>query len=198
MYKRILVSGALGGVVLLACTFMANVMFGLMPRIEMNRVSDEPALYRHLKASVPAPGAYLVNPEVTAEGRFPDNEPVFSVRYGGMGHEAAGTLFLTETTQLFASAILAAGLLAFASPRVLSRYTRRVLFIATLGLLFALVGDLPRIGIGGYPPDSGLWLAAHRLTSWILVGLVMAWPMRVRETAHQRKENEHGMDGIRK
>jgi hypothetical protein len=187
MSRRVLISGGLGGVVLLAWTVVANVIFGLTPRIEMNHVSDERALYTHLKGSIPAPGAYLVNPELTPEGRFPENEPVFSVRYSGMGHEAAGTFLLVETVQLFASTILVAALLAFASPWVLSRYARRVLFIASVGLFVVLAGDLPRIGIGGYPPAPGLWLAANRLVSWILVGLVMAWPMRQTAGAIQGK-----------
>jgi hypothetical protein len=59
--------------------------------------------------------------------------------------------------------LLAAWLLSQASDRILAAYPRKVLFFSALGLLLALVCDVPRFGIGGYPPQDALVFAANRL-----------------------------------
>ena len=178
MLKRIAVSGALGFVAMFLWTFVSNAIFGFANRVEMNRIPNEPEVYRVLKENISAPGAYLANPSLTPEGRFPDREPVFSVRYSGMGHEAAGRMVFIEPAIALVAAILAAGLLSMASPRILSRYSRRVLFVVVIGLLLAVFGDLAKAGIGGYPARTALLLAARDVVSWTLAALVMAWSMR--------------------
>lgn len=78
----------------------------------------------------------------------------------------------------FAAPMIAAWLLSCASDRVLSRYSRRVIFFVAIGLLVAVFGDLPKLGIGGHPPSSALLLSAYDVVSWTLCGLVAAWVMR--------------------
>jgi len=178
MLKRVLVSGALGGVVLLAWTFVTNAVFGFTQRVEMKQVSNERAVYAVLKENVVEAGAYLVNPAPTPEGRYPDGEPVFSVHYAGFGHEAAGRLVFFLPILLLAASILASWLLSMASPRVLARYAHRVLFVVVIGVVLALFGDLPKYGIGDYPAAPALLIAANHVLSWALAGLVIAWQMR--------------------
>jgi len=67
-----------------------------------------------------------------------------------------------------------AGLLCFTSSRILSTYSRRVLFFAGIGLLFAVFSDVANFGIAGYPLRSVLLLAANGLISWTLAGLMVA------------------------
>jgi hypothetical protein len=76
------------------------------------------------------------------------------------------------------SCVLAAWLLSKTSRRVLSSYARRVCFIASIGLLVAVFGELSKYGIGGYPLKSALLLAGYDLVSWIIAGLVIAGFMR--------------------
>lgn len=178
MLKRILVSGLLGGIVLFLWTFLVNGVFRLTVRLEMNEVADERSVYALLKENVVAPGAYIVNPPFTPDGQFPAGEPVFGIRYSGIGHEAAGRLLVMHLAIAFIAPTLVAGLLSMTSARVLSRYARKVLFIALIGLLLAVFGDLPKYGIGGHPASAALLIAANHAVSWVLAGLVMAGTMR--------------------
>jgi len=181
MVKRLLTAGLLGGVALVLWSFVVNGIFGFTSRLELNRVPDEPALYSVLEAEIVEPGAYVVNPELGPDRRFPADEPVFSIHYSGMGHEAAGRLQIMRLALAFATAFLVAGLLSMASDRVLSRYWSKVLFVALVGLLLALFGDLPRAGIGGYPMESALLIGANHFLSWVFAGLLIAWAMRAPE-----------------
>ena len=178
MLKRILLTGALGGVVLVLWAFVANGIFGFTRAIEMNQIPNEHAVYSVLRETITAPGVYVANPEPTPGVGFPAGEPVFSIRYGGMGHEAAGSLFIGQLVLTFAASILVAGLLSATSANVLCRYTRKVFYIICIGLLLAVFGDLSKYGIGGYPASSALLLAANHVVSWSLAALVMAWSMR--------------------
>lgn len=175
MIKRIFLAGLLGCLTLMVWAFVANGFLGLTARIAMNRVADEPATYRVLKENVTAPGGYMVNPPLTEEGVFPPGEPAFGVRYGGVGHEAAGRGALLHLALAFVTATLAAALLSAASERVLRGFWRKVAFVAGIGLLMALACDVPEHGIGGYPMASALALAANRLLSWTAAGCAMAW-----------------------
>ena len=183
MLKRIVWAAALGLIATFVWTFVVNGIFGFTLRVEMKPVPNEPEVYRVLKKNVVLPGAYMANPALTPEGQFPAGEPVFSVRASGMGHEAAGRMVLVGPAISFITLLLAAGLLSMASPRILSRYSRRVLFVVVLGLLLAVFTNLTKIGIGGYPLQTALLLAARDVALWAVAGLVMAWPIRAPEGA---------------
>jgi hypothetical protein len=174
MLKRILLSGILGGVVLLLWTFVLNGIFGFTARVEMERIPNERSVYSVLKDNVKAPGVYLANPEPVPGVGFPPGEPVYGIRYSGMGHESAGRMLYMEPAIVIVAAILVAGLLSMTSRRILSRYSSKVLFVFVIGLLLAVLGDLAKIGIGGYPVKTALLLAARDVISWTLAGLVIA------------------------
>lgn len=174
MLRKVLIAGVLGGFALMLWTFATNVFFEFNRKIDMKRIPNESSVHQVLRENLVEPGGYVCNPPLTPVGVFPGNEPVFSIRYSGMGHEAAAVEFVVQTAMAILSAIIAAWLLSVASNRILSAYSRRVLFISALGLLFALFSDLAKFGIGGYPLRSVLLLAANSFVSWILAGLVMA------------------------
>jgi Na+/serine symporter len=113
---------------------------------------------------------------------FPPGEPVFGIRYSGFGHEAAGRIELTGLGIAFSATTIAAWLLLYSGGRVISRYSRRVLFFAVIGLLFAVFSDLTKCDIGGYPLTSALLLGAFDFISWTLAGLVMAWRIKPEPT----------------
>jgi hypothetical protein len=178
MLRRVLVSGLLGFVALTLWTFVTNAMLGLAVRVEMERIPEERVVYQVLKERIASPGVYLANPALTPEGVFPAGEPVFGIRYAGFGHEAAGRMVFIEIAIALAASLLTAALLFFASDRVLSRYGRRVLFVAAIGLLLAVCADMGRYGIGGHPLHSAVLLAANRIVAWALAGLAIAWQIR--------------------
>jgi hypothetical protein len=178
--KNVVSAGLLGGVVLILWTFVSNGLFGFQSRIDMRQLPEEPQVYETLKEHVRTPGRYAVNPQLTAEGRFPDDQPVFSVLYGGVGHEAAGSLMLLGFILFLLTPMIGAWMLTQASTRVKSSYGRKVLFFTAIGLLFAIYGDLTSYGIGGYPLNGALALAAYHIVTWTLVGLAVAWRIRPR------------------
>ena len=178
MTKKILISGLLGGIVLILLTFILNVVFGFKSSMDMKQISNERQVYEILKENIAEPGRYIFNPEVTAETGFPGAEPVFSVLYSGIGHESAGGLMLVELMVFFLAPIIAAWMLSVTSEQVLSSYPRKVLFFVAIGLLFALFTDFSNFGIGNYPLSDTLILAAHNIFVWTIVGLVVAWRMK--------------------
>lgn len=174
MLRKVLVAGLLGGLVLIVWAFVVNGLFGFQARIDMKRLPAEREVYEALKANVPAPGRYTCNPALTSDGRFPDGEPVFGVLYGGVGHEDAGREMWIGLVLFLAAPLIGAWLLSQASPRVLSSYTRKVLFFAAIGVIVALVADLTRFGIGSYPAGDAALIALNRVVVWTLAGLVVA------------------------
>jgi hypothetical protein len=180
MFRRVLVAGILGFLVLAVFTFVINGIFGFTLHMKMNRVADEPAVHRALKTNVTAPGAYIVNPALTPDHDFPFNEPVFAVTYSGFGHESAGRMMIVESGSQLVAALIMAALLALASAAVLSTFVRRFGFVLLVGVLIALTGDLSRYGIGGYPLGTAVSIALVQVAGWGLAGLVMAWAMRTK------------------
>jgi len=178
MLKRTLLSGALGFVVLVIWTFVANGVFGFANRVEMNRVPDEQRVHAMLEETITEPGAYVVNPQPVPDTGFPAGEPVFGVVYAGFGHESAGRMVFVNLGVGLAASLLTAGLLSMASAKVLARYWRRVLFVVAIGALIAVFRDLARFGIGGHPAGTALLLAGNTVVAWTLMGLAMAWSMR--------------------
>ena len=176
--KNVIGAGLMGGVVLILWTLVANGLFGFQSRIDMRQLSAEPQVYETLKEHVRTPGRYTVNPQLNAEGRFPEDQPVFSVLYSGMGHEAAGSLMLLGLVLYLLAPMLGAWMLTQTSGRVKSSYSRKVLFFTAIGLLFAIYGDLTSYGIGNYPLNDALAFAAYHIVTWTFVGLVVAWRIR--------------------
>jgi len=175
MLKKVVLGGFLGGIVMIAWTFLSNGVLGLNSRIDMNRLVNEREVYEILKESIQGPGGYVVNPPLESPaGPFPAEEPVFSIHYSGLGHGAAGKVLLVNLAIVFLAPMIAAWMLSVTSKRIVSSYSRRVLFFAAIGLLFALFSDLMQYGIGAYALHHALILAAQGFVSWTLAGLVVA------------------------
>jgi len=175
MTRKVITAGIVGGLTIIVWTILMNVVFGFRYRLEMKQIPDEATVYQVLKQNVVEPGRYLCNPPLNELHMFPENEPVFSVLYAGIGHEAAGpvSVFLDF---LFAivTATLCAWLLSLTSEKVLSGYLRRVSFVLVIGLLFAFFSDSKKYGIGNYPLNDALILALNNFVIMALVGLVIS------------------------
>ena len=176
--KRVVIAGLIGGVVLMALTFVVNGVFGFRARIDMKQIPAERQVYELLRESVTQPGRYVCNPEMTPDRRFPNDAPVFSVFYSGMGHEAAGKLAAIGFVISLVAPTIGAWMLSVTSARILASYPRKVLFFSAIGVLFALYGDLMSFGIGGYPLTDALMIAVFNIAAWTVVGLVVAWRIR--------------------
>jgi hypothetical protein len=178
MLMRVIVAGILGGLVMVLLAFVVNGLLRLRASIDLNQIANERQVYEVLKENVTEPGRYVLNPALTEARVYPPGEPVFSVLYGGTGHESAGRLAVMRLGLAFILPIIACGLLSQAKPAVLSSYPRKVLFFAALGLIISLSTNLPAYGIGGYPLDSTVILSVHDFAVWTVAGVVMAWALR--------------------
>lgn len=180
MLNKVLIPGLLGATVLILWTFTLNVVFGFTNRFSMRQVPNERVVYEVLKANITEPGVYLCNPALTAEWRYPDNAPVFGIRYSGIGHESAAAGEFLDLLISLAAPLIATWMLSVASEKYLSSFANRVLFFTTIGLLLAVFSDLKGFGIGGQPLPHALILTAHTIITWTLVGLMVAWRMHPR------------------
>jgi hypothetical protein len=180
--KRVILAGLLGGVVLMVLTFVVNGIFGFRARIDMKQIPAERQVYELLKESITQPGRYVCNPELKADRRFPGGEPVFTVMYSGMGHEAAGRLVGLGFVIFLLTPMIGAWMLSATSARILASYPRKVLFFTGIGLLFALYSDLMSFGIGGYPLRDAAMLALYNIVIWTLVGVAVAACVRPTQT----------------
>lgn len=178
MIKKVIIAGILGGVVLIIWMFFVNGILGFQSRIDMKQIDAERQVYEILKEHIVEPGRYIFNPELAPGMPFPGGEPVFSVLYGGIGHESAGEQMLIGLVLAFLVSIIGTWMLAQTSVQVLSSYLRKVLFFTAIGLLFALFTDLTKYSIGGYPLKDAILFAVNHVVAWTLVGLVVAWQIK--------------------
>jgi hypothetical protein len=182
MIKKVIVAGLLGALVLMMWTFLVNGIFRFKVNMDMKQIPNERQVYEILKENIVEPGRYACNPELTPERRFPEGEPVFSVLYGGVGHEAAGSHMLFGLIIFLLSPMIATWLLSQTTEKILSSYSRKVLFFTGIGLLYALYGDLTSFGIGDYPLSDAIIIALHNIIVWIVIGLVVAWRLKPEES----------------
>jgi hypothetical protein len=178
MKGRVIGAGVLGALVMFVAAFVVNGFFGFTAGLELRPLPNEAAVYAVLKEAIVEPGGYVANPAVVPGRGFPANEPVFRIRYAGVGHEAAGRLQLLRLVVILVATTLAAWIASMASGRVLSSYARRFGFFVLMGLWLAVFSDLPQHDIGSHPWRSAVALAAYDLALWALAGAVMAWRLR--------------------
>jgi len=172
--RRILVGGLVGGIVLIAWLIVADGILGFKRSIDMKHLADERTVYAFLTEHVTTPGRYVCNPEVLPEQRFPGDAPIFTVQYSGLGHDDAGQEMILGFVVGLLAIIAGAWMLANASIRTLSHYGSRVRFLATVGLVAALLGFSARFGISAYSLGDALTLAVHDLAGWLAAGLAVA------------------------
>jgi hypothetical protein len=160
-------------VVLFAWTMLTNGILGLNSRINHKRIPNDRMVYEVLRQSIIEPGGYVL-PHGPPQTEDPADEPLFGVHYTGMGHESAGKTFRVRIVTAIIASLLAASLLAAASDRVLASYGKRVLFVASLGLLIAVYAEMGRFGLSSYTLNHALIYAAQQFLGWLLAGLAMA------------------------
>lgn len=178
MLKKVVIPGLLGGLVLLLWTFIANGILGFRTNVDMKQIPNERELYQILQKSIPEPGRYICNPEITASEMFPENEPVFSILYGGVGHESAGGQAMRGLLIFLITPVLGAWLLSKTSLDFRKSYLRKVLFFSVIGILIALFKDIQNSGIGDYPFNDALLHGMFSFVSWTLAGIVVGWRMK--------------------
>lgn len=178
MKKDVLIAGLLGSVVMIVWLTVTNAVIplksGMIHKIPPNQLE----IFEVLKENIKETGTYscpYLSPQ--EEGRLPDyrNQPVYSITYSGITHgdPAPVPVWLPVLIGLVVP-FLAAWMLSVTSGKILARYSRRVLFVALIGLIVSLYDDVLQMSFGPQLPDYLLFLAVNNVITWILVGAVIA------------------------
>lgn len=176
MKKKILLSGLLGALVIMVWITISSEII-LLSGDKTEEIQDDKEIHSILKNRLQKSGIYwLPGHEGQNQGQYADyeNEPIFFVYYAGT---TPGTMIaptIVEFVSIFLTPMIAAWLLSMASMKILARYSRRVLFVAVIGLLFAVYGDL----FSHKPLDRMLLSSINHVIAWTLVGLVLAWRIK--------------------
>ena len=182
MAKKVLSAGIMGGIVIVVWLLASNAILpykgNLIHRIAPNQL----AIHRVLKENIAEPGTYAcpyLGP--AEESLLPDyrNQPVYTIIYEGYRHSGEGApSFLFPIVIPFVVALTASWMLSLTSEKILSRYHRRFLFVALLGVMIALYDDILQISMGPQPDDYQIFLAVNNVLTWVLAGLVIAWRVK--------------------
>lgn len=182
MTKNILISGLLGGVVMFTAILACRLLLPDFGNTRIRTMPDQEQIQAELKKRITEPGTYVCPYLLpgAANTHFPDylNEPIFSVTYRGYTHATVPGFAPVGLLGCVLAPMTAAWLLSQASNRVLAKYSRRVLFVATLGLFVAVSADLLRALTEEQPFGAVAGMAVASLITWVLVGLVLAWRIK--------------------
>lgn len=176
MKMRILIAGVVSVVVLFAWSFVANAILGMRPSVTMHRPANEAEVYDVLSKNILSPNGYVVQSAANVQG--PTTDPVFAVRNSGLTHADAGLTMVWHLMLWLIASLLVAELLSVTHQRILRSYPRKVLFVATCGLVIATLSELSQFDIGGLPLRSAGVLALSSFVGWVLAGLGMAKVIR--------------------
>ena len=188
MKKDVLVAGLVGGAVMLVWLFVTNAVLPFKSNL-MHKViplANQLEVHEVLRENITQPGTYSVPYlSLQEEAHFPDyrDQPVYSITYEGYTHSGGGggtimSSFPVTMLAVFLPPLIAAWMLSVTSPAILSKYLRRFLFVAALGVIVALYDDVLQMSFGPQPKDYLTFLAINNLIAWTLTGLVIARMIR--------------------
>lgn len=177
MKKEILFSGLLGGIVIFTWLIIGGALLPLNGD-RPDPIPNDLEIHTLLKERIREPGYYFLpdHPEEGEENLYPDygNEPLFFITYGGRTPNTFMGQLMYEIFCFIIAPIIAAWLLSMASEKVLAKYSRRVFFVAILGLFLAVYGDV----LSEKPMDRILLSSINHVMTWFLAGLAIAWRIR--------------------
>jgi hypothetical protein len=176
MKKEMLLSGLLGGIVIFVWTVISTSLLPVSGK-RAQPIPNDKEIHTLLKEKITEPGMYFLPDHLDESSTdYPDyeNEPIFSIIYGGRTPGTFLGQMIFELFCIFGAPIIAAWMLSVTSERILAKYSRRVLFIAVLGLFLAVFGDV----FSEKPLDIILLSSINGLITWALVGLVIAWRIK--------------------
>ncbi len=182
MAKEILISGFLGGVVVFLVLAACRIFLPGVARTELQPMPGQELVHAVLKAQITKPGVYICPylPPDRRSGPYPDylNEPIFAVTYRGTTHATVPGFVSVGVLSFLLAPMVAAWLLSQASTKVMATYSRRVIFVVTLGLFVAFSSDLLRAMIDELPFSVVVGMMGVSMITWTLAGLILAWRIK--------------------
>lgn len=178
MQKNVLVAGLLGSAVMFVWLFVTNAVVPVKSSMIHKIPPNQLEIHKVLKENIKETGTYscpYLPPQ--DEGRLPDyrSQPVYSITYSGMTHgDPASLPMLIPILIVLIVPMTAAWMLSVTSKKILARYSRRVLFVALIGVIVSLYDDVLQMSFGPLAKDYLVFLAVNNTVAWFLTGLVVA------------------------
>ena len=185
MKKEVLLAGLLGGLVIFVWITISNAVLPYKSNMIHKISPNQLEIHKVLKENITEIGTYSI-PYLSPQDEvlLPDyrNQPVFSITYDGFTHGSASGLSFFPILIVLVVPTLAAWMLSVTSPKILSHYIRRVLFIVIIGVIISLYDDILQMSLGPQSKNYLLFLAINNFITWVLVGLVIAWRVKIKST----------------
>ncbi len=181
--KRIVIATVVGGLVLFMWNAVSWMVLGLHDDA-MSGFGDEAAVLPMLKSAAPEAGAYFFPAPPDTMDPASDAWKAFEAQHeagpvGLMFIHPDGRSVMPPSTFVIGfvtcvlGALIAAVLLWFAAPQ-LPGYVGRAVFVASLGVLIALMADLTYMNWLYFTMEHTIVMVIDQLAGWILAGLAMA------------------------
>jgi hypothetical protein len=178
----VLLAGLLGGAVAFLWLFTTNAVLPYKSSLIHKIAPNQLVLHQALKENITEPGTYSCPYLSRAEeDQLPDyrNQPVYTIIYQGYTHGGTGAAPMIFPLFIpFAVAVAAAWMLSVTTESFRSKFYRRFLFVALIGIIVSLYSDVLQMSFGPQPRDYLAFLAVNDLITWSLAGLVIAWRVR--------------------
>lgn len=178
MQKNVWLAGFLGGLAMLVWLFVSNALLPVKSNMIHRVVPNQFDVHQALKNNITRPGTYSCLYLTRAEEeRMPTyrSQPIYSITYSGTTHGDPGSSGgVLPLVWIFGSTTIVSWMLSATSRRTRSSYSRRVFFVALIGLVVAFSDDLLQMSFGPQPRDYLVFLAVNNLITWTLAGLVIA------------------------
>ena len=178
MKKNVVIAGLLGSVVMFVWLTLTNAVLPVKSDMIHKIPPNQLEIHKVLKENIKTTGTYscpYLSPQ--EEGLLPDyrNQPVYSITYSGITHgNPAAVPMLIPILIVLIVPMTAAWMLSVTSERILSKLSRRVLFVAFIGVIVSLYDDVLQMSFGPLAKDYLVFLAVNNTVAWVLTGLVIA------------------------
>jgi len=180
MNGQVVRNGLLAGVVGILWTSLAFGFLPLRSTLGWKEVPNEAAVLQVLDSSLLETGLYLVPgnspPDSLFRARHADG-PFFRVHSLRTG-TAYPFQALISLLALLLAPLIPAWFLAGLCSRESPTYGARVGVVALFGVFVTLTSELQLWGMELYPLGYSLLLSAHAITSWVVMGLFLAWRIK--------------------
>ncbi|MFC1564910.1 hypothetical protein ACFL6G_08250 [candidate division KSB1 bacterium] len=184
MRKDVVIAGLAGGIVIFIWMIISNGILPFKRSVVMKTFPNQKPVHDILKERITEPGIYscpYMHEYEEEMSFFPDygNEPIFAIVYNGETHNTVEGLLSMRILTILLVPLIAAWLLSVSSDRIISKFSRRFLFVLALGILLALFGYMTA---DFQPAAYTLFKLVNTVISWSLTGLVIAWRIKPDKT----------------
>jgi len=180
MTKRVVIAGAVGGVVIFLWGFLAHEVIGL-GAVGIKELPNEQVVTSTLRAAVTEPGLYFFPGLGMTTGASPAKaaiEKAVGGAYGLLIYHPSGAEFITARRLIVqfgltvVQALIAALLLSWAGG--LGSYVSRVSFVFLVGLLASLSTNIEYWNWYSFPTNYTAAYMATQIIGFLLAGLAIA------------------------